>query len=110
MVEKVFLKSQKFQEGISLSLQKFRADGDFSDVTLLCEDGEKFDAHRVILASLSPVFESIFKRNVHHPHPFMYMRGVNSSLVDQVLLFMYQGKVEVPEDRLNEFLTKLKEN
>ena len=107
MVEKVFLKSQKFQEDIALSLQKFRADGDFSDVTLLCEDGEKFEAHRVILASLSPVFESIFKRNVHHP--LLYMRGVNSSLVGQVLLFLYQGNVEVQEDQLNEFLALAKE-
>ena len=109
MVEKVFLKSHNFEEDLALSLQKLRADGDFSDVTLVCEDGGQFGAHRVILASLSPVFKSIFKRNYHHPHPLMYMRGVNSSPLGQVLLFLYRGAVEVPEDGLNDFLAFAKE-
>ena len=109
MVEKVCLKSQKFQEDLALSLQRLRADGDFSDVTLVCEDGEQFGAHRVILASLSPVFESIFKRNCHHPQPLIYMRGVSSSPLGQVLMFLYQGEVEVPEDGLHDFLAFAKE-
>ena len=109
MVEKVFLKSQNFQEDLSLSLQRLRADGDFTDVTLVCEDGEQFGAHRVILASLSPVFESIFKRNGHHSNPLMYMRGVESSPLGQVLHFLYEGEVEVPQDGLNDFLAFAKE-
>ena len=33
--------------------------GEFSDVTLVCDDQVKFKAHKFILKSCSPVFESI---------------------------------------------------
>ena len=32
-----------------------REDNKFSDVTLACEDGQKMEAHRLILVSISPL-------------------------------------------------------
>ena len=102
-MKNVCLKSQKFHEDLGLSLQRFRADGDFSDVTLVSGDGEQFEAHRVVLASFSSVFETIFKGN-RRPHPLVYMRGVKSSLLGHVLMFLYQGEVDLPEDGVNDLL------
>ena len=49
------------------------------------------------------VFETIFKGN-RHPHPLVYMRGVNSPLLGHVLMFLYQGEVDLPEDGVNDLL------
>ena len=36
-----------------------RAENNFSDVTLVCEDGQKVEAHKVILAASSPFFQML---------------------------------------------------
>ena len=43
-------------EGLSSDLLRIWQSGDFSDVTLLCSDGGRVDAHRQILASRSQYF------------------------------------------------------
>ena len=54
-----------------------REDRDFSDVALACEDGHQFEAHKVFLASSSPFFHNLLKRNKHQ-HPLIHMRGIKS--------------------------------
>ena len=36
-----------------------KEDKDFNDVTLVCEDGQQMEAHKVILASSSPLFQRL---------------------------------------------------
>ena len=61
-------------------------------------------AHRVILASASPFFEAIFRKNTHS-HPLIYIRGMNSVELEQALDFMYFGEVSIAEEQLEAFLT-----
>ena len=49
---------------------------EFSDVTLVCDDQVKFKAHKFILKSCSPVFESIFNETNEYKS-VVYLRGVN---------------------------------
>ena len=65
-------------------------DKDFTDVTLACEDGKQVEAHKVILASSSPFFQSILKKN-KHIHPLIYMRGVKSDDLLAIVDFLYSG-------------------
>ena len=65
MSEKLCLQWNDFKENVTASFRSLRHDEDFADVTLACEDGKQVEAHRVILASSSPVFQKIFKRNKH---------------------------------------------
>ena len=51
-----------------------RDDLDLTDVTLVCNDGKQVEAHKVVLASTSPFFMELFKRN-KHPHPLVYMKA-----------------------------------
>ena len=74
MSEKLCLKWSDFQENITTSFDGLRNDTDFSDVTLACEDGEQFEAHKVILAASSPFFQKLLRKN-KHPHPMIYMKG-----------------------------------
>ena len=72
MSEKLCLKWNDFQDNAKNAFQRLRGDKNFTDVTLACEDGEQFEAHKVIMASSSPVFQNLLIRNPH-PHPLVYM-------------------------------------
>ena len=73
--EKLCLKWNDFQENISTTIATLKDACDFSDVTLVCEDGNQVDAHKIILSSSSPFFQNLFKKN-KHSHPLIYMRGM----------------------------------
>jgi hypothetical protein len=53
--EKVCLKFNDFQGNINTSFQEMMHDQYFCDVTLACEDKQKIEAHKGILAASSPV-------------------------------------------------------
>ena len=103
MSEKLCLQWNDFKETITASFGSLREDEDFADVTLACEDGKQMEAHKVILASSSPVFENILKRN-KHVHPLLYMRGMKSKDLLAVLDFLYCGETNVYQENLDSFL------
>ena len=88
--EKLCLKWNDFQENLSFAFGELRNDQNFTDVTLASEDGTPIGTHKVVLASSSPFFMEILKRN-KHPHPLIYMRGVKAedlaAMVDFFLLW-----------------------
>ena len=65
--EKLCLKWNDFQENAISAFQMLRDDREFADVTLACEDGQQIEVHKVILASSSPFFLNILRKN-KHPH------------------------------------------
>ena len=73
--EKLCLQWNDFKDNVNTAFQNLRDDNDFSDVTLACEDGNKLEAHKIVLASSSPFFVELPRKN-KHPHPLVYMRGV----------------------------------
>ena len=106
--EKLCLKWNDFQENISSSFGKLRRDKDFTDVTLACEDGTQLEAHKVILASSSPFFLEILKKN-KHPHPLLYMRGLNSEILMAIIDFLYFGVANICQENLDAFLSLAEE-
>ena len=60
-------------------------------------------AHRALLSASSPLFETILKQN-DHPKPLIFMRGVNSGLLNLLMDFVYFGQVEIDASQINEFL------
>ena len=103
MNENFSLKWSKFQQHTSLTFKDLRVDKDYFDVTLACDDNKDVSAHKVILSSCSPYFRSLLSRN-KHPHPLVYMRGMESKDMERILDFMYQGEVDVAQDNLARFL------
>ena len=77
LCEKLCLQWNDYQQNIKGAFSLFREDNDFNNVTLVCEDGQQVEAHKVILAASSPFFQKLLGRN-KHPHPLIYMRGVKS--------------------------------
>jgi hypothetical protein len=54
--EKFCLRWNDFQTNLKTSYSEHRKSGDFSDMTLVCEDGEQMPAHRIVLSSASSFF------------------------------------------------------
>ena len=106
--EKLCLKWNDFQENAISAFGTLREDREFADVTLACEDGQQMEAHKVILASSSPFFMNLLKRN-KHPHPLIYMRGLKSEDLVAIVDFLYLGEANVYQENLDSFLALAEE-
>ena len=100
---KFCLKWNDFQANVSSAFGSLREERDFADVTLACEDGRQVEAHKVILASSSPFFNTVLKRN-NHQHPLIYMRGLKYEDLVAILDFLYHGEANIYQDNLDSFL------
>ena len=54
--EKLRLQRNEFANNISSAFLNLSSDKDFTDVTLVCEDGQQVEAHKLVLISSSPFF------------------------------------------------------
>ena len=106
--EKLCLQWNDFQKNITTSFRELREDREFTDVTLACEDGSKIEAHKVVLASSSPFFLELLKRN-KHPNPLLYMRGLRSDDLIAIVDFLYNGEANVFQENLDSFLALAEE-
>ena len=77
--------------------------GESSDVTLVCDDQVKFKAHKFILKSCSPVFESILNE-ANESKSVVYLRGVNQLDLKPILNFIYSGQTSFYQERMKDFL------
>ena len=106
--EKLCLKYNDFKENVSLAFGDLRQDKELTDVTLVCEDGQQVEAHKVVLVASSPFFLNILKRN-KHPHPLIYMRGVRPENLMAMVDFFYHGEANVYQENLDSFLVLAEE-
>ena len=95
-----------FQINESKTLIEMRNVQEFCDVTLVSEDQVLFKAHKVVLASTSTFFRSIFKSH-NQVQSMIYMRGVTSVLLESIIDIVYHGKTKVKEGNYIDFTTIL---
>ena len=103
MSDKLCLQWNDFQENAKAAFGILRYDKNFTDVTLACEDGKQVEAHKVILAASSPFFKALLTKH-KHPHPLIFMRGVNYENLVAMVDFLYRGEANVLQDNLDSFL------
>ena len=103
-IEKLCLKWNNFQANLYSAFGRFRDDLDFADVTLASDDGKQFETHKIILASSSPFFMEVLRKN-KHPHPLIYMRGMKSENLFAIIDFLYYGMANVFQENLDSFLS-----
>ena len=103
MSEKLCLQWNDFKDNLGTAFASFRGEVDFVDVTLVSEDGEQVEAHKVILAASSPFFRNLLKKK-KHAHPLIFMRGVKSEELEAIIDFLYNGEANVFQQNLESFL------
>ena len=77
-------------------------------MTLVCEDGQQVEAHKVVLASSSPFFMNLLK-NTKHARPLIYMRGLKTNDLTTILNFLYVGEANIFQEDLDSFLALAEE-
>jgi len=73
----------------------------FSDVTLAC-DGRSLAAHRLLLATGSTYLRTLLADT--HQHTIVILKDVSYDDMDSLLGFMYNGRVNISENRIESFL------
>ena len=106
--EKFSLRWNDFQENISTAFSNLRADTNFTDVTLISDDDQHVETHKVILSASSPFFMNILRNN-KHSHPLIYLKGFKAMDLHSLLDFMYHGTAEVNQESLERFLALAEE-
>ena len=98
------LRLSGFQDNLNDIFGNLRSDKEFNDVTLVCEDGSKLEAHKMILSASSLLFNKLLTRE-KHAHPMIFMVGVKSGDLVAVLNLIYLGQANVNQESLDSFLT-----
>ena len=101
--ERFSLKWDEFEANLSNTFAGLRRGEDFSDVTLVSEDGQLLKAHKILLSATSPLLDTILKSQ-DHPNPLIFMRGANGDVLNSLLDFIYFGQVELRADQLEKFM------
>ena len=101
--QKFCLKWNQFNQNLKSSLSRMKDADQLTDVTVLCEDGTRFAAHRLILAACSSFFKQIFLTNDNTP-AWIYLKGVESLMLGFLLEFVYLGEVEVKQEMIQDFM------
>ena len=108
-MEKFNLKWNDFLLNLSTSFGILRKEEEFYDVSLVCDDEQILSAHKVVLSASS----DLFKRKADHSKPMIYLNGVSSKELNNILDYIYEGEVGLFQDELDNFLAvaeKLKIN
>ena len=103
MSEKLCVQWNDFKRDINSTFVKLRNDREFTDITLVCKDGQQIEAHKVIMAASSPFFEKMLQKS-KHPHPLLYLKGFHSKDFASILDFLYFGEANVCQEDLDSFL------
>ena len=100
---------REFQENLKATCKGLQKSSEFSDVTLVCSDGVQIKGHKMILASGSDFFQTLLRDQTPHPHPLIYLRGVQSKNFLGIVDYIYHGEATVPQGDLEEFLSNAEE-
>jgi kelch-like protein 2/3 len=85
-------------------LDDLRREGQLCDVTIKVKDQE-FLAHRVVLAATSPYFLAMFTGELSESkQDSVTIKEVEPSAIEQLISFVYTGKIEVGEENVQSLL------
>ena len=103
MSDKFSLKWRDFETNVSSSFRLLRKDDDFSDVTLVSSDHQQLSAHKLVLSSCSEYFKNILRRS-KHPNPLLCLEGISSKELNDIMDYIYNGKVQIYQENLQRFM------
>ena len=104
MSEKFCLKWNDFETNVSKSFGLLRNEDYLHDVTLVCDDNKQISAHKLVLSACSEFFKSIFKNNKLQ-NPLICLEGITSKELQDILDYMYNGKINIFQEGLDKFLS-----
>ena len=104
IMEKFCVEFNDFQTSVSKSFRKLRHEEEYSDVTLMGEDYQPLQAHRIILSSCSEYFKNVLCNSKTRSDPVLCLEGLMQSDLTNVLDFIYNGELQLYSDDLERFV------
>ena len=104
MSEKFSLKWDAFQSNVSNSFAILRNEDYLHDVTIVTDDNEQVEAHKLVLSACSEYFKNIFKTK-KHSHPLLCLEGVSSKDIQNLMDYIYNGELHLFQEDLDRFLS-----
>ncbi|CAL8098343.1 unnamed protein product [Orchesella dallaii] len=94
---------------ISTSFENYFETQTLTDVTLVCENGESINGHKIVLAASSSWFEQYLLENMNKHHSSMiFVPSLKFSRLMDILDYMYKGEVILPQEEIGGFLKAAK--
>ena len=103
-MEKFSLKWNDFQSNVSKTFINLRKQSSLLDVTLVGSDQKQVKAHRLVLSACSEFFKNIFDKINTQSNLVLYLDGASSDELSLILDYVYQGEVQIYQDKLDRFL------
>ena len=104
MEEKFNLKVKDFHQKTATYFSRLKDDEDqLSDITLVSDDEIHIPAHKVILSVSSQFFSDLI-RKFKERNPLIYLGGIMSRDLQNILSYIYNGQVQVGHQELDTFL------
>ena len=79
-----------------------------TDVTIVCDDRYRIEAHRMVLCAGSPLLRDFITMNAQS-HPLIYLKGVKGQSLSTIMQFLYTGEVSINQEELPSLLEVAKE-
>ena len=99
---------KRMNSNLSTVLSDVFAENIFSDVTLVSDDQIPLHAHKYVLSAFSPVLKNMILNNPH-PHPLIFLRGLNHQDLLSILNFIYLGMASINHNNFGTFFEAAKE-
>lgn len=97
------------EQGASEALREmnnFRMENSFCDVVISTEDGEEFNVHRLVLASVSAYFRAMFLTDMKESHETnITIRGVESQSMKSLIDFAYTSTLRITFSNVHSLLS-----
>ena len=105
MTKKYLLTWESFSDHLLTMFAELYQDGNDSDIILVSDDEKEFKANRFVLYASSPVLKNIIDKDLSH----FQMEGIKGQELQSILDFMYLGKANVYQERIEEFMKAAKD-
>ena len=107
-MDKFCLRWNEFNSNFGEFFSRVRKDQHLADVTLVTDDGQHLQAHKIILSAGSHFFDSVFTKS-NHSNMLVYLKGISSGHLEQVIDFIYKGEVSIAQEEMKVFIETGKE-
>ena len=108
MIKGVILTTENHTKDLLETFKFLLKDNVLTDVTLVCDDKTRFEAHRIVLIAGSNIFKDFLVNNPHN-HPMIYLKGVKQIHLKSIIQFLYFGETTVTKNLVEEFLSTARE-
>ena len=108
MNPEIALNSNSHGKKIIQTLSDLYRNNILTDLTFVCDDRYRIEAHRLVLCASSPLLRDFITINTQS-HPLIYLKGVKGHSLSTIMQFLYTGEVSIKQEELPSLMELAKE-